>query len=302
MRQVLFAGWLILVVGLVSCVHMVSGKDLAAEYYNLANGYLVLKRYAEAIQFYERSLQLDPEQAKSTYNLALAYLESGKAARACELIEGLLQKDSNNTGLMAFLAYARYLEGKDDEAISLYKKILEVQSEDRTALYNLALVYWKKKDLISARLWLDRLLKRNPSDAEALFAYGSLLSEEAKQSEAVEYFKQYLQLKPQAEAGYLALARAYIGLEQYLKALDVLEKVLVLNPKLTEAWFLQAQILLTKAEDPDRGYTSLEQAVELGFNDKNALAQLVEKVNASRFLDYEKNRIAVFLKKKNLLP
>ncbi|MBN1115077.1 MAG: tetratricopeptide repeat protein, partial [Oligoflexia bacterium] len=198
--------------------------------------------------------------------------------------------------------YARHAQDRDDEAILVYQQILTIQPEDRDTHYNLGVIFWKKEDFIRAEEYFKALLTRDPDDAEAILSYATLLARQKKHAEAINYFNQYLEIMPQKTAAYLLLADCYTALEQYLKALDVYEKVLILDARLKDAWYRRAEILLTKAEDPDKGYTSLEQALDLGFNDRAALADLVKRVDESNMLDYEKTRITALLKKKNLAP
>jgi tetratricopeptide (TPR) repeat protein len=286
----------------VSCVTSVSGKDLAKEYYNLGNAYFAIKRYKDAIEFYQKSLAYDEGAAKASFNMASSYIALGNPDKAIEILQSLLAQDPRNTALYGLIAYAQHVKGDDDGATANYLKVLELQPEERDALYNLGIIYWKKKEFGKAEGYLRILLKASGDDAKALFGLGSLLLDEGKAEDAVGFFNQYLEVKPEDTAAYLAVARAYTALKQYLKALESYEKAIALDASLKDAWFYRADILLNKAEDPDKGATSLEQALGLGFNNMTAITDLVKAVAAGRLLDNEKNRVYVLLKKKNLMP
>ena len=140
------------------------------------------------------------------------------------------------------------------------------------------------------------------TETKVLYGLGSLLLEMGKQEESVKFLNQYLEVKPEDVAAYLTLADAYTALKQYLRALETYEKAIAVDSSQKNAWFRRAFLLLTKALDPDRGATSLEQALYLGFNNMAEIITLVKEVKASELLEHEKNRIYVLLKQKNLMP
>ena len=285
-----------------SCVSSVSGQDLAKEYYNLGNAYFAIKRYKDAIEFYQKSLDYEAGAAKASFNMATSYIALGNNDKAVAILTALLAKDPRNTELYSLMAYAMHVQGKDDEAVADYQKILEIQPEDRDALYNLGIIAWRKKDFDKAEGYFRSLLKVSPADPKALFGLGSILLDQGKAQDAVGFLNQYLETKPEDTSAYLVLAGAYTALKQYLKALDTYEKAIALDKTLKDAWFNRAYLLLTKAQDPDRGTVSLEQALDLGFNDMTAITNLVKEVAAGPLLDNEKNSVYVILKKKNMMP
>jgi tetratricopeptide (TPR) repeat protein len=287
---------------IASCVSSVSGQDLAKEYYNLGNAYFAIKRYKDAIEFYQKSLDYDAGAAKASFNMANSYIALGNPDKALEILQALLAKDPRNTELHVLSAYAQHVKGKDDDAVANYLNVLEIQPEDRDTLFNLGVIYRAKKEYDKAEGYLRKLLKVSVDDPKALFALGSLLLEEGKAEDATGFINQYLEVKPEDTAAYLVLANAYSALKQYLKALDSYEKAIALDKTLKDAWFYRADILLNKAQDPDKGATSLEQALDLGFNNMTAITALVQGVVAGPLHDDEKNRVYVLLKKKNLMP
>ncbi len=299
-KRCLFLVLAILVLG--ACVTSVSGKELAREYYNLGNAYFQIKKYKEAIEFYQRSLDFDEYATKASFNMAYAYVALGNPDRATEIANGLLAKDPRNTSLLELIAYAYHVKGNDDEAIAHYLKILELQPDDKEANYNLAVIHWKKKEYDKAETYFRSLLKTSTGDPKALYGLGAMLLEKGSQKEAVGFLNQYLELKPEDVSAYMELAQAYTGLQQYLKALDTYEKAIAVDSSAKNAWFRRAELLLTKALDPDKGTTSLEQALYLGFNSMADIITLVQSVRSGPLLDHEKNKVYVVLKQRKLMP
>ena len=62
-------------------------------------------------------------------------------------------------------------------------------------------------------------------------------------------------------------------------------------------WFSSAVIQLTKIEDPDRGLTALTQALEGGFGNQEAIAELLADPEL-----LERDRVEALLRQNGLLP
>ncbi len=285
-----------------SCVTSVSGKDLAKEYYNLGNAYFGIKKYKEAIEFYQKTLEFDEYASKASFNMAYSHIALGNADEALKILTTLLERDPRNTALFGLIAYAQHLKGDDDSAIVSYQNIIAIQPDDKDALYNLGIIYWKKKAYDKAESYFLSLVKAGTGDAQVLNSLGTMFLEEQKPKEAAGFLNQYLEVKPEDVTAYLTLAKAYTDLKQYLKALETYEKAIAVDSSQKAVWFHRADILLTKAQDPDKGVTSLEQALFLGFNNMADIITLVQNVKASPLLEHEKNKVYVLLKQKNLMP
>ncbi len=70
-----------------------------------------------------------------------------------------------------------------------------------------------------------------------------------------------------------------------------------MNPKEPRAWFGQARLLLTVIEDPDKGIAALQKALELGFNDREAIKVLLASPGLQA-----RDQVEAALKTRSLLP
>ena len=93
------------------------------------------------------------------------------------------------------------------------------------------------------------------------------------------------------------LADIYRTQEHYDWALDAYAEALGYDESLTEALFATAVIQLTKIEDPDRGLTALTEALEVGFDDQEAISRLLSDPNL-----LERNMVESLLQQRGLLP
>jgi tetratricopeptide (TPR) repeat protein len=267
------------------------------EYYNLGNAYYDLADYDKSILYYQKAISIDSENKKAHFNLAMTYIAAGRAPEAQAVLEQLLTQDPKNQNLLEALAFAHYAQGDNLKAIEIYDQILEATPANNKVRYNLGMLLWKagrEEDALNA---FSTILEDDPDDMEALYNRGELLLELGRIEEAVRVFEAYLQSRPDSADAYMLLADSYRIQERYDKALEAYAQALAYDKKRVEAWFSSAVIQLTKIEDPDRGLTALSQAIEGGFEDREAIGQLLADPEL-----LERDRVRTLLQQNGLLP
>lgn len=109
-------------------------KNLATEYYNLAEGYMEVKKYDKAAEYYLLSMRNEELYMTSYYKLARSYALAKNWEKAEECYKALLEKDPVNNQIKASLAYISAMSGNTDEAIIQYKKLIEDNPYDENLL------------------------------------------------------------------------------------------------------------------------------------------------------------------------
>ena len=197
----------------------------------------------EALQHYERALQIDPAIEGIHYALGNWHRREGRLdeARREYLAElelhprGALVK--NNLGLV-FTA-----QGKDDEAMACFKAALEINPDCLDAHNNLANMLAAKGKLDEALahyLAALRLLPRHSETHLELpwllhFNLGRLLAQQSKPDEAAEHFAAVLRLKPNDPKVQNRLGLALVKLGKLDEAVALYQKALENNPTFGEA-------------------------------------------------------------------
>ena len=288
---------LVVSAALAACASNTRTLDVAAEYYNLGNAYFELGEFEKAITYYAKALDFNPGLANASLNRALALIQLKKPAEALEILSKLLSGDEENVTVMTALGWALHAGGKDEEALAQYDRIIELSPENRDAVYNSGLIFWKLDRQTEALDRFKKLLIISPDDNDALFSVGALLLSLEDPKSASDYLERYLQKKPEDMDALFLLAECRVELEKYSQALSTYEKIVVLNPKEARAWFGKARLLLTVIEDPDKGLSALKQALELGFHDMGAVKTLLESAELQ-----SRSEVEDALKARNMLP
>ena len=111
-------------------------KNLATEYYAVADGYLEIKNYAKAAEYYKLAMRNKDLYLTAYYKLARSYALAKDWENATESYEYLLSLDPENTMIRMSLAYITAMKGEVDDAIMKYRALLEQNPYDESLLEN----------------------------------------------------------------------------------------------------------------------------------------------------------------------
>jgi len=258
-----------------SCQSFIPIKEVAKDYYNIANAYFKLKDYKIAAEFYKKAQEFNPNILKSNYNLARTYIELGYLDKSKEIIENLLKEDENHPSLLEALAYIYFLKKDLDNALKYYLEALNYSSPYNIDVkINIALIYKEKEDIKIFKDTLEDIIKYDPENRKAL----SELSELAFRAEDKNTAAFYLSRIKQKEIEDIEkLADLYIELKDYNNALITLDQIIYKEEedKKNQALFKKAKILLKELNDPS-GIDLLKEAIENNFRSKDQIQELLD--------------------------
>ncbi len=126
-----------------------------AELTNLGVAYLLLQRYADAVEIFERALEGAPGSPQNLLNLADARLLSGETQAAMGLYEKAAEaitQDPDPDALLTAKGQALAHLGRQEEAIAAVQSALRLQPDNPQVVYESALVYMLVGEKTSALL------------------------------------------------------------------------------------------------------------------------------------------------------
>lgn len=172
-------------------------KGEPAEIYNnLGTAYNKLGRIEESIQYYKKALGLNPNLAAAHYNLATVLAGQGKTDEAIAEYRQSLRSEPENSDAMNNLGLALAERGNFGEAIECYKKALELEPDNVIAHGRLGLALAGIGKTDEAIKEFRIVLIARPDDAEMHRNLGILLEREGKTAEAIESYRAALQIDP----------------------------------------------------------------------------------------------------------
>src|SRR3989344_2417399 len=174
-----------------------TGSDDLDELNQKGNDLLDLERYEEAISYYDRVLEIDPNDA-----LVL-----------------------NNKGV------ALYNLDRNEEALDYYDMALEIDPNYVSPLYNKGLLLNDLERYREAIPYLDRALTIEPEDVDALDEKGYALASLGSHKEALEYYDKVLAIEPDAFDALFDKGFSLVELGRYDEGISYYDLVLEQDPK-----------------------------------------------------------------------
>jgi tetratricopeptide (TPR) repeat protein len=228
--SVAFGGFLVIAgVGLRELKHLFLQWKVAArqkkesriqETYTAALNALLAKRHAEAMDLFERLLQMEPNHVQSLWRLGNLKRQEKNFVEAIKLHRKARALDERNVEVL--LALAKDLEEaqRHEEAIQVLVEILKVDSMNLTALTWVRDLYLKLNRWEEAHQTQEKIMKMGLSHEEAQrektlylgikYELGQLYLDQGMREQARKYFKGTIRLDRNFLPGYIGLGEASI--------------------------------------------------------------------------------------------
>lgn len=194
-----------------------NGKNAVKDaefYFKMGVFYQRTKDPIEALDYYNKALQLDPTNAEIYNNRSLIYKELGKYNKA---VSGFLKaihydpkyvKAYNNIGLLYFL------KNNAAAAISSFQKAIEIDPRNLESYNNLASVYKKQDNPLKARELYQAILKKNPGQIEAHYNLALLYEQEGDYPNAITHYSRFVELGASLRPKLAQKVKAHLKLLQ----------------------------------------------------------------------------------------
>ena len=145
----------------------------------------------QAVQDLEASAQANPS-LDAYFSLGNAYARQGKAAQAIDAYEKALEINPNHAATLSNLGVAYYQQGQFAQAKSMFEKALSVKENDAATHYLLGAVLLQMGDLTVAEKSFARALELQPDLPEAHFGMAMLNVQLGNIDEAIAEFETFL--------------------------------------------------------------------------------------------------------------
>ncbi len=263
-RQVLGAGAAIVVAALMLCawkqtsywrndeslwghtLACTSGNYLAHNY--LGCGLVVQGRIAEAIEHYQKAIEINPDYTDAHYNLGIALGEKGQLDEAMAHYQKAIQLKPDYADAYNNLANILAKKGQFAEAIVHYQKAIQLNPDYAEAHYNLGAVFGVRGQLDEAVEQYRKAIQLKPDYADVHGNLANVLATQGKLDEAIKEYQRTLELIPNSAQAHFRFGQALQTLHNFAAAKAEYQKVLELDPKHLSAHLSLAWLLATCPE------------------------------------------------------
>jgi|GEM_PF-399094 len=111
-------------------------KNIASEYYSIADGYFEVKKYDKAAEYYKLAMRDKSIRPAAYYKLGRSYAMNKQWDDAETVFKDLLKRDPQNSSLTASLAYITAMKGDTAGALTMYKNLIDTYPDESSYLEN----------------------------------------------------------------------------------------------------------------------------------------------------------------------
>lgn len=196
---------------------------IAEIHFNLGTSLSNLGRNEEAIASYRRAIQLKPNLAPAYFNLGIALQDLGKHEEAVAAYRKAVSLEPGFYDAYGSMGTVLQAQGKLDEAIAAYRKSLSIQPDPRTH-FNLATALRDSGKLNEAVVSYQNALAMNPNYSEAYNNLGETLRDQGNMEEAVRNYHNALIANPDNRTASFNFAQFLYDAGRYDEAIPHFEK------------------------------------------------------------------------------
>lgn len=167
--------------------------------------------YKGAIEQYQKALAIDSKSAIANYEISNTYFTMGEYKNALIYCERVLSEKSDFK-VQAYILKGSALDLLDitTDAIKTYKKGIKEFPENYLLHYNLALTYYKTKELKSAEESLQKSVVLKPLHSSSHLLLGYVMNEQGQRIKSLLALYNFLLIEPsskRAKSAYNLLVR-----------------------------------------------------------------------------------------------
>jgi tetratricopeptide (TPR) repeat protein len=195
--------------------------------------------YVEAVQDYQRAVELEPTNEDYYYDLGMEYLSHFTFGPALEVFRVGVQKFPQSSRQFLGLAFSHYAEREYPQAADAFTTALEIEPDSPPVVkaWNTVLSALSPNDWEAILPRLGRLVKAHPENVDLTFYYGAALfrSEFAKGStdfaQPQMLLEKSIKLRANFAAARIELGGLYAAQKQDAKAVEEYLEATLEDPK-----------------------------------------------------------------------
>ncbi len=190
-----------------------------------------LKRYEEAIEAYEKAIELDPKDAYAWVNKGFALDELKRYEEAIEAYEKAIELDPKNDFSWVSKGISLWQLKRYEEAIEAYEKAIELNPKNDFPWVNKGISLSELTRYEEAIEAYEKAIEINPKNAYAWINKGINLSELTRYEEAIEAHEKAIEINPKNAYAWINKGVGLRQLKRYKEAIEAYEKAIEINPE-----------------------------------------------------------------------
>ena len=246
----------------------------------MAEQHLLAGRNTEAEGLARQVLIDSPTNASALRTAGLAIVRTGRAELAISFLRRAVQA-APTIDLEMELAAALVIAGQFEEAIATYRSVVRSLPENRKAVRNLSLLFYKLKRLAEANEILSAAVLRWPTDSELHFYLGVVRAELDEKDAAIAAYRRAIEINPEFAEALANLGLLLNGKGLRAEAISIYRQSISLQPNNPE---VHCNLGSALSEDGllDEAMNCYRRAIEINPEFANAHYNMGNAMRAQR--------------------
>ena len=236
--------------------------NYAEAYNNLGNALSQIGRTDEGITYLQKALEINPNYAEAHSNLGILLEKSGRIHEAIDHYRKALEIKPGIAEAYNNLGNSLSQIGQTDEAIIYYKKALAINPDYIETHNNLGALLEKTGQIEEAISHYEKVLNINPNYWQSNYNLGKLLMKTGRSNEAIIHYQKALQTNPNYADAHNNLGNAFLQTGQVDEAIAHYQRALEINPNKINTLQNLASTFEQKGQLPD-AISFLQKALTL---------------------------------------
>jgi tetratricopeptide (TPR) repeat protein len=215
---------------------------LTEQYFTEGEKYFILEDYTKSLAFFQKALELDPENAAIHYKLGEVYARNNEFDNA--LIHAIQARDLDPTNKYYYLLLADVYTNKSDfsKASEVYEELVQNIPGTEEYLFQAAALYIYQQKFDDALACYEQIEEQFGINEQITFQKQNILIKQGKMDEVIREGRKLIEAYP-GEPEYIAdLAKKMTANEKYEDASELLKEAVLEFPENPSILFQMAEV------------------------------------------------------------
>jgi len=202
----------------------------------------------DAIQQYEKAVEIDPDKLTDWKALANLYIKNDQVEEATGAFKKVVELDPEDQDAQTALSRLYKSSGDVDAAIQQWEELKKLDPNNTENLFNLGREYFNIGDYDNAIVNLEQMLKLKPEDTKALEFFGNALQNKGNYRRAINVYSEIMKLQPENKKILCDIATCYKELGQFQTGRETARRAIRIDSKYGLAYIVIGEIYEAQAE------------------------------------------------------
>ncbi len=154
------------------------------------------KKYAEALQEYQKVLAENPDMHQVHEKIGLCYFRLGDPDNAIKAFKLMLEKEPQARNVLLNLSAILLEKGNLEEGMKYFKQLEEETVNDHSIFYNIGVLLFAREQMDQAIEYFKKCTARDPNYVDAYYQMALAYLNQGNNEEAKKNFQKIIELAP----------------------------------------------------------------------------------------------------------